>query len=209
MTLLTFFSFIVYSTVTSITPGPNNIMLAASGLNFGLKRSVPHILVIGFGFGVMVILVGYGIGAVLGSSPLLYEVLKIVGISYLLYLAYKIYRAGSIKTDTQVDKPLSFIGAALFQWVNPKAWIMAMGAIATYSSVDSNLAELIFIGAVFGLVSIPSVGIWAYMGERLKSLVNDQQKVQIFNRCMALLLVISVIKPIIDSTQFFFLYSNF
>ncbi len=84
MSLLTFFSFIVYSTVTSITPGPNNIMLAASGLNFGLKRSIPHILGIGFGFGVMVILVGYGIGAALGSSPLLYEILKIIGISYFI-----------------------------------------------------------------------------------------------------------------------------
>ncbi|MBP8006015.1 LysE family translocator [Acinetobacter sp. NIPH 1852] len=203
MSLLTFFSFIVYSTVTSITPGPNNIMLAASGLNFGLKRSIPHILGIGFGFGVMVILVGYGIGAALGSSPLLYEVLKIVGISYLLYLAYKIYRAGSIKTDTKVDKPLSFIGAALFQWVNPKAWIMAMGAITTYSSANSRLVEFIFIGVIFGLVSIPSVGVWAYMGERLKTIVNHPQKVQWFNTAMALLLVASVIVPIKDSVQFF------
>ncbi|QBQ16475.1 LysE family translocator [Acinetobacter haemolyticus] len=203
MTLLTFFSFIVYSTVTSITPGPNNIMLAASGLNFGLKRSIPHILGIGFGFGVMVILVGYGIGAALGSSPLLYEILKIIGISYLLYLAYKIYRAGSIKTDTKVDKPLSFMGAALFQWVNPKAWIMAMGAITTYSSANSRLVEFVFIGVIFGLVSIPSVGVWAYMGEKLKMIVNHPRKVQLFNTVMALLLVASVIVPIKDSVKFF------
>ncbi|WP_436863123.1 LysE family translocator [Acinetobacter haemolyticus] len=203
MSLLTFFSFIVYSTVTSITPGPNNIMLAASGLNFGLKRSIPHILGIGFGFGVMVILVGYGIGAALGSSPLLYEILKIIGISYLLYLAYKIYRAGSIKTDTKVDKPLSFMGAALFQWVNPKAWIMAMGAITTYSSANSRLVEFVFIGVIFGLVSIPSVGVWAYMGEKLKMIVNHPRKVELFNTVMALLLVASVIVPIKDSVQFF------
>ncbi|NAR85749.1 LysE family translocator [Acinetobacter haemolyticus] len=203
MSLLTFFSFIVYSTVTSITPGPNNIMLAASGLNFGLKRSIPLILGIGFGFGVMVILVGYGIGAALGSSPLLYEILKIIGISYLLYLAYKIYRAGSIKTDTKVDKPLSFMGAALFQWVNPKAWIMAMGAITTYSSANSRLVEFVFIGVIFGLVSIPSVGVWAYMGEKLKMIVNHPRKVQLFNTVMALLLVASVIVPIKDSVNFF------
>ncbi|MEB6677015.1 LysE family translocator [Acinetobacter haemolyticus] len=203
MSLLTFFSFIVYSTVTSITPGPNNIMLAASGLNFGLKRSIPHILGIGFGFGVMVILVGYGIGAALGSSPLLYEILKIIGISYLLYLAYKIYRAGSIKTDTKVDKPLSFMGAALFQWINPKAWIMAMGAITTYSSANSRLVEFVFIGVIFGLVSIPSVGVWAYMGEKLKMIVNHPRKVQLFNTVMALLLVASVIVPIKDSVKFF------
>ncbi|APR70568.1 LysE family transporter [Acinetobacter haemolyticus] len=203
MSLLTFFSFIVYSTVTSITPGPNNIMLAASGLNFGLKRSIPHILGIGFGFGVMVILVGYGIGAALGSSPLLYEILKVIGISYLLYLAYKIYRAGSIKTDTKVDKPLSFMGAALFQWVNPKAWIMAMGAITTYSSANSRLVEFVFIGVIFGLVSIPSVGVWAYMGEKLKMIVNHPRKVQLFNTVMALLLVASVIVPIKDSVKFF------
>ncbi|ATZ67092.1 LysE family translocator [Acinetobacter haemolyticus] len=203
MSLLTFFSFIVYSTVTSITPGPNNIMLAASGLNFGLKRSIPHILGIGFGFGVMVILVGYGIGAALSSSPLLYEILKVIGISYLLYLAYKIYRAGSIKTDTKVDKPLSFMGAALFQWVNPKAWIMAMGAITTYSSANSRLVEFVFIGVIFGLVSIPSVGVWAYMGEKLKMIVNHPRKVQLFNTVMALLLVASVIVPIKDSVKFF------
>lgn len=203
MSLLTFFSFIVYSTVTSITPGPNNIMLAASGLNFGLKRSIPHILGIGFGFGVMVILVGYGIGAALGSSPLLYEILKIIGISYLLYLAYKIYRAGSIKTDTKVDKPLSFMGAALFQWVNPKAWIMAMGAITTYSSANSRLVEFVFIGVIFGLVSIPSVGVWAYMGEKLKMIVNHPRKIQLFNTVMALLLVASVMVPIKDSVKFF------
>lgn len=178
-------------------------MLAASGLNFGLKRSIPHILGIGFGFGVMVILVGYGIGAALGSSPLLYEILKVIGISYLLYLAYKIYRAGSIKTDTKVDKPLSFMGAALFQWVNPKAWIMAMGAITTYSSANSRLVEFVFIGVIFGLVSIPSVGVWAYMGEKLKMIVNHPRKVQLFNTVMALLLVASVIVPIKDSVKFF------
>ncbi|WP_228199493.1 LysE family translocator [Acinetobacter haemolyticus] len=161
------------------------------------------ILGIGFGFGVMVILVGYGIGAALGSSPLLYEILKIIGISYLLYLAYKIYRAGSIKTDTKVDKPLSFMGAALFQWVNPKAWIMAMGAITTYSSANSRLVEFVFIGVIFGLVSIPSVGVWAYMGEKLKMIVNHPRKVQLFNTVMALLLVASVIVPIKDSVNFF------
>lgn len=110
MSLLTFFSFVVYSIVTSITPGPNNIMLAASGLNFGFKRSIPHILGIGFGFGVMVMLVGFGIGATLGQSPLMYEILKIVGIVYLLYLAYKIYGAGRVDGE---EKPLSFMGGCL------------------------------------------------------------------------------------------------
>ncbi|ENV50926.1 LysE family translocator [Acinetobacter junii] len=204
MSLQTFFSFVVYSIVTSITPGPNNIMLAASGLNFGFKRSIPHILGIGFGFGVMVMLVGFGIGATLGQSPLMYEILKIVGIVYLLYLAYKIYGAGRVDGEEKPEKPLSFMGAALFQWVNPKAWIMALGAIATYSSVNSHLAEFVFIGAIFGLVSIPCVGIWAYMVQRLQSIVNDQKKVQYFNTAMALLLVISVVSPIVESFKFFF-----
>jgi len=204
MSLLTFLSFVIYSIVTSITPGPNNIMLAASGLNFGFKKSIPHILGIGFGFGVMVSLVGFGIGATLGQSAVMYETLKIIGIVYLLYLAYKIYGAGSVQAEEHPEKPLNFIGAALFQWVNPKAWIMAMGAIATYSTVDSHLAEFIFIGTVFGVVSIPCVGIWAYMGERLQKIVNNQKKVQLFNGSMALLLVISIIKPSIDSVKFFF-----
>ena len=195
MSLVTLFSFIIYCFVTSVTPGPNNIMLASSGITFGFKRSIPHILGIGFGFGLMVILVGLGLGTLLSSSPILFTSMKILGIAYLLYLAYQIYKSDSINTQTSQNKPLSFLGAALFQWVNPKAWIMIMGAVTTYTSAQSTIELFLFIGFIYGFVSIPSVGVWAYIGESFQRFANNPKKIKWFNQTMAILLVISVISP--------------
>lgn len=203
MSGLTLISFIIYCVVTSITPGPNNIMVATSGLNFGLKRSMPHIWGIGFGFSVMVMLVGLGIGTLLSSSPLLFEILKLIGIAYLLYLAYQIFHMGHMDTSVHIAKPMSFIAAALFQWVNPKAWIMAMGAITTYAANHNSWIQMIFLGLVFGLVSLPCVGVWAYLGERMQALVNEPKKIKYFNMAMAFLLVLSVLVPLYESYQFF------
>lgn len=198
MTFATLVSFIIYSFVTSITPGPNNIMLATSGVNFGFKRSIPHILGIGIGFGFMVSVVGLGIGSLLSSNITLYESLKIVGITYLLYLAYKIYHSTSVDTTSSKTKPLTFLQAAIFQWVNPKAWIMAMGAVTTYLSSQSELYWYLIIGVIYGAIGIPSTGVWALIGEKLQKYIHDQKKLKMFNAVMALLLVLSVIQPLID-----------
>lgn len=202
MTLAVFISFVIYSFVTSVTPGPNNIMLAASGVNFGFKRSIPHILGIGFGFGFMVSIVGLGIGSFLSSNMIVYELLKIVGISYLLYLAYQIYHVNAMNDEVNQAKPLTFMQAAMFQWVNPKAWVMALGAVTTYLAANSELYWYIILGLVYGFIGIPSTGIWALMGEKLQKKLNNQKKLRLFNTLMALLLVLSIVKPFIDSLFF-------
>lgn len=203
MSFTVFLSFVLYSFVTSITPGPNNIMLAASGVNFGFKRSIPHILGIGCGFGFMVVVVGLGIGSILSSNVILYECLKIIGIAYLLYLAYKIYRSGAMETDTKQSKPLTFMQAALFQWVNPKAWVMALGAMTTYLAGDSATYWYLILGLTYGLVGIPSTGVWALIGEKLQILLlHDARRLKLFNITMSLLLVASVLKPMWDSLLF-------
>lgn len=209
MTLAVFFSFMIYSFVTSVTPGPNNIMLASSGVNFGFKRSIPHILGIGIGigigfsFGFMVSIVGLGVGTLLSSNIILYELLKVLGIGYLLYLAYQIYQTGSLNTELNQVNPLSFIQAAMFQWVNPKAWVMAMGAVTTYLAANSEFYWYLIIGLVYGIIGIQSTGVWAFLGEKLQKYIHDDKKLKTFNTVMAILLVLSVLKPITDSFIFF------
>lgn len=198
MTHSIFVSFLIYSVVTSITPGPNNVMMMTSGLNFGLRRTIPHMLGIGFGFGFMVVLVGLGVGTLLRSSDLLFEILKVVGILYLLYLAYKIAMSGKSDMSGKADRPQSFLGGAMFQWVNPKAWIMTMGAITTYTASSSTWVTFITIGIIYGLISIPCVGIWAVIGDRLQYLLNNEKLIRGFNITMGGLLFVSTIPSAIS-----------
>lgn len=203
MSMAAFISFLIYSFVTSITPGPNNVMSAASGVNFGLKRSIPHILGVGFGFGFMVAIVGLGIGSLLSSQPLVYETLKLIGIGYLLYLAYKIFKISSVDASAKQGTPITFLQAALFQWVNPKAWIMAMGAVTAYLSSESALYWYAIVGVVYGIFAITCTGTWAWIGQKLQALIDKPKKLQLFNAAMAGLLVMSIIYPLIESVRFF------
>ncbi|MCF9000142.1 LysE family translocator [Acinetobacter nectaris] len=205
MTVYAFFSFILYCFVTSITPGPNNIMLLSSGLNFGFKSTIPHILGVGIGFSIMVILVGLGIGNLLTSSQIIYESIKAVGIIYLIYLAYQLLKSDIVdeKEIKQTKQPITFLQAALFQWVNPKAWVMVIGAVTTYISHSSSLNSFIFLGLVYGLVNIPSIGLWAYVGNKLKKFIKNKQKIQIFNIVMASMLLLSICYPMYEVVIFF------
>lgn len=177
-------------------------MLTASGVNFGFKMSIPHILGIGFGFGVMVTLVGFGLGTLLVQSPLLLESMRIVGIIYLLYLAWKIATAGSATADRKAEKPMSFASAAVFQWVNPKAWIMTMGAITTFTNSDSHTSVFLLIGLIYGIISIPSVGVWALVGDRFQKILRDDQTVAVFNVTMGAILAVSTFSSIVESYHF-------
>jgi threonine/homoserine/homoserine lactone efflux protein len=143
-------AFIAFAFVTSVTPGPNNMMLLASGVNFGLRRSLPHMFGISLGFMLLVASVGLGLGQVFEQVPMLYNVLRYAGAAYLLYLAWKIANAGA--PDSQGDasaKPFSFLQAAAFQWVNPKAWIMAIGAITTYTPQDNFVVNVLLWSTVW------------------------------------------------------------
>jgi len=186
-------AFMLFAFVSSITPGPNNTMLLASGVNFGVRRTIPHALGISVGFMVMVLAVGLGLGEVFKAYPLAYAVLRYVGAAYLLYLAWKIATSGPLSSALPgARKPLGFWGAAAFQWVNPKAWVMAVGAITTYAPSQGYLTNVIVIAAVFALVNLPSVCVWVMFGSALRTVLQDPRWLKLFNWLMAALLVLSL-----------------
>lgn len=178
-----------FALVTSITPGPNNMMLMASGANFGLRRTVPHALGVGIGFTLMIVLVGVGLMELFDLFPVLNLILKAVSVAYLLWLAWKIAHAAAPDTEGSArGKPMSFVQAMLFQWVNPKAWSMALTAIALYAP-DRNLAAIALVAAVFGIINLPSTSLWAVMGQALRGWLSSPARLRAFNWTMAALLV--------------------
>jgi threonine/homoserine/homoserine lactone efflux protein len=203
MTTELLLAFIAFAFVTSVTPGPNNMMLLASGVNFGLRRSLPHMFGISLGFMLLVASVGLGLGQLFEQVPLLYSVLRYLGAAYLLYLAWKIANAGAPDHQAKATgKPFSFLQAAAFQWVNPKAWIMAIGAITTYTPQDNFVVNVLLIAALFAMVNCPSVGLWTIAGSMLRNWLNNARALRVFNIGMALLLVASLY-PIFADTGLF------
>ena len=189
----------VFCIVTLFTPGPNNLMLMTSGLNFGFRRGLPHLLGVVIGFTVMVLLVGFGLGAVFEASPLLYAVLKYAGAAYLLYLAWEIAVSDPSRTGGQVgSRPMGFVKAAAFQWVNPKAWVMAVGAVSTYAAVAAFPLNIVIIAALFGVLGFASSGTWLGFGSTLQRVLKQPRAVRIFNIVMALLLVASLVPILMD-----------
>ncbi len=188
-----FMALVVFAFVTSITPGPNNLMLLASGVNFGFRRTIPHMLGIGIGFLSLLLGVGYGLGAVLETAPALYVGLKFAGGAYMLYLAYKIATSTSVgRVDDESAQPMSFMQAWLFQWVNPKAWVMAVTAMASYTVHDAYSFSVLLIGVVFAVINVPSVSSWAAFGSLLRQWLEDPVRLKWFNLTMAALLVVSL-----------------
>lgn len=192
MTVDLFMALLGFAFVSSITPGPNNLMLLASGVNFGFRRTIPHMLGIGIGFTLMIFLLGLGLGKVFELYPVLYKALRIVGGLYVLWLAWKIANSGPVGEGRSRGTPFSFVQAALFQWINPKAWIMAVTAIATYTLPNEYLWSVLLVGLVFGSVNLPCVSTWALFGVGLRRLLNDNRVLRLFNIAMAVLLVLSL-----------------
>ncbi|MEH6589623.1 MAG: LysE family translocator [Halioglobus sp.] len=192
MTYETLLGLVLFALVSSLTPGPNNLMLMASGANFGFRRTIPHLLGVAIGFTVMVLLVGVGVVQVFNAFPVSYQILKIVSAAYLLYLAWKIGTAAPAADETEaVGTPFTFVQAASFQWVNPKAWTMALTAVSVYSP-SQNVAAMAFVAAIFGVVNLPCVSLWATLGQQLQRILTSPVKLKIFNITMALLLVTSL-----------------
>jgi len=182
-----------YAFVTSVTPGPNNFMLLASGVNFGFVRSIPHMLGISIGFFVLLVAVGLGLGAVLTAFPALHLVLKIVGGAYLLYLAWRIAMSRSMGKDGEAGaRPMTFLEAAAFQWVNPKAWVMALTAMAIYTNPERPFLSVLLIGIAFSLVNLPSVSVWAGFGVALRNFLADPVRLKWFNIGMGVLLALTL-----------------
>jgi len=180
-----------FAFVTSITPGPNNLMLLASGANFGIRRSIPHMLGIGAGFVVMVIVVGIGLSQLFDAYPLSHNVLQALSIAYLLYLAWKVAHAGAPASAGRSGSPMSFLQAALFQWVNPKGWAMAMTAVSIYAPSRS-LEAIMLVALIFGAINLPSVSLWTVLGQQIQRILTSSHRLRIFNIGMALLLVASL-----------------
>lgn len=186
---------VTFALATSITPGPNNIMLTASGANFGFRRTIPHMLGITIGFTVMVLAIGLGLSEIFEAFPVIHQLLRYGGAAYLLYLAYRIATAAPTTADTAraAGRPLTFLQAALFQWVNPKGWMMAVGAISAYTTVGGDLVQESFvIAGVFGVICLPAVALWAGLGAVVGRLLQTNWALRAFNFTMALLLVASL-----------------
>lgn len=189
MTSDAFLALLVYAFVTSITPGPNNFMLLASGVNFGFVRTIPHMLGIGIGFLSLLLGVGFGLGAILMAFPSLHSALKVAGRAYLLFLAWRIGMSRSLGAEGEAKaKPMTFLQAAAFQWVNPKAWVMAMTAMAVYTNPQAPFLSVVLVAVAFALVNLPSVSTWAGFGMALRGFLSDPVRLKWFNIAMGLLL---------------------
>lgn len=186
--------FILFAFTATFTPGPNNVMLMASGANYGFRATLPHMAGISVGFPFMVMAVGLGLGVVFQRQPILHEALRWIGGAYLLWFAWRIATATGPGEAAARGRPFSFFEAAGFQWVNPKAWMMAISAFAVYSVADgeSPVAEALIFGAVFAAVSVPSVSVWALFGSAIGRLLKSTRARHLFNAAMATLLAASV-----------------
>lgn len=182
---------VAFAFVTSITPGPNNMMLMASGANYGVRRTVPHMLGVATGFVIMAVLVGAGLVQVFDAVPALHTALKIVSVAYLLYLAWKIATAPLPPPAGRAGKPMTFLAAALFQWVNPKAWAMALTAVTVYAPTQT-IAGLTLVSVTFGVINLPAVGCWAMLGQQMRRVLTNAGRLRAFNTIMAVLLIASL-----------------
>jgi len=185
---------LVFGIIAAVTPGPNNVMLTTTGLNFGVRRGLPHLAGICIGFPVMLALIGLGFGSLFHLYPILHDIIKVVGIAYLLYLAWKIASTVTGPEAVNQSKPIGFWQAAAFQWVNVKAWIMGSSALAAYTSLGDNFfLQVAIICISFIFITLPFAGIWLVFGAGLQRFLHDPKQLRLFNIVMALLLVASIL----------------
>ncbi len=192
-----------FAFVTSVTPGPNNLMLMASGTHYGFARTVPHMLGVSIGFTAMIVLIGLGLAGVFAAFPAAYTVLKVVSCGYLLYLAWMLATAAPKLAHAPGEargKPFTFVQAALFQWVNPKAWTMALTAITAYAPADDRVADLLVMAIVFGLINLPTVGSWTLLGTPLRRFLAAPGRLRAFNVAAALTLV-ATLYPVVFAAE--------
>jgi len=188
MTLALLTALLGFAFVATVTPGPNNLMLMASGANFGFLKTMPHMLGIVGGMSMMTLLVGAGLMALFDAVPVLHTVLKILSVGYLLWLAFKIATAAPLEGGASRGRPLTFLQAAAFQWVNPKAWAMVMSAITLYAT-DRTLSQVVVVMLAFAIVCFPAISLWTLLGKVVRRWLSNAVRLRIFNAVMAVLLV--------------------
>jgi threonine/homoserine/homoserine lactone efflux protein len=182
----------------SITPGPNNVMLTASGATFGFRRTVPHMLGITFGFSVVLLAVCAGLDAIFTRWPNLQTVLRWAGAAYLVYLGWKLLRAGEASAKDQTHKPLTFLEGAAFQFLNPKAWVMTLTAAAMFLPRDLGfLTGCAYMVAVMAIINLPCITVWALFGSSLRGFLAKPSGRVVFNAAMALALAVTGIAMVV------------
>ena len=190
------YSIATFSLATSLTPGPNNLMLLASGVNFGFRRSVPHVLGVSLGFFVMLVAIAFGLNSLFQAVPAIYQVMKVLGFAYLVYLAWGVATSKPLPAPGQQgghSSPLSFLGALAFQWVNPKAWLIAVSFSSNYLPQQASSLFVFLACLLVSIVNLPSICVWLWMGTRLERVLRDPVRRKIFNWMMALLLLASML----------------
>jgi threonine/homoserine/homoserine lactone efflux protein len=187
------FAFVIFATVMFFTPGPNNIMLLSSALTYGFRRTVPHLVGIVIGFAFMVGAVGVGLGTVFITYPILQTILKYAGAAYLVYLAAAIAMSGPVTPDQDNARgPMTFWGAAVFQWVNAKGWVMVIGTITAYAGIASFPWNIVMQVVISLLIGAASCVVWALFGSALRPWLTSPRAVRAFNIVMAILLLASL-----------------
>jgi threonine/homoserine/homoserine lactone efflux protein len=188
-----------YALVATCTPGPNNLMVLTSGANFGVARTIPHILGIALGFPVLILAVGFGLGFIFDAYPIVHVILKYVSLVYLVWLAWQIVRSERPEEKKEHAHPLSFLQAAAFQWVNPKAWAMIFGAMALFTTEGGNKPlQVGVIAVLFGALCLPNGIVWALFGRAIAGFLADDRQRFWFNVVMAVLLILSVIPSLFE-----------
>ena len=187
-------SFFSYVTVMSITPGPNNLLLATSGVNFGMRRTLPMVFGILVGCALQTVIAGVALEVLLHWMAAIRLPLTLAGCAYLLWLSWKIFRAAAPEVRSK-PQPMTLLGGACFQAINPKAWLMATNVALLYSASSGVLT--VMIG--FMLLNLPCILIWAALGDRLRSHLQIARKRQLFNSLMALSLVATTIWMLTDA----------
>ena len=192
-----FVSALAFAVSMSASPGPNNTMLTASGANFGFRRTVPHMLGVSIGFPAMLLAVALGAGEVLRAHPLALAVLRWAGAAYLLWLAWRIASARPAVKDggELAGRPFSFLQAVLFQWVNPKAWVIGLAAVLTQTTASgaAQIAEAVLLAGLFLVVTLITSMFWILIGVGAARLLRTPRALRGFNVAMAALLVASLL----------------
>ena len=186
------YALILFCFVSGVTPGPNNIMLMTSGVNFGFRRTLPHLVGVVLGFAAMVALIGLGLDAIFVRFPQLMPVMRWAGAAYLLWLAWRIANSGPMREGAAEGRPLGFFGAAAFQWINPKGWVMAISALTAYSVTDDYTISVLAVALTYLAIGFPSSGAWVVFGSAMRKALRDPGIARAFNLTMAALLVASI-----------------
>jgi threonine/homoserine/homoserine lactone efflux protein len=189
-----FSALIVFAFTMACTPGPNNVIATASGVNYGYMRTIPFIMGLTIGFPVMIAMVGFGLGFIFDAYPWLHTVMKVLGIAYLLWLAYKLATASSIGSNTD-DKPLTFLQAAGFQWINPKSWAAGTSTLTTFTSSEAGNFhwQVVVVASVYIAAGFVSGSIWTLIGAGISRFLKNPKTLRVFNLSMAALLIGSLV----------------